>query len=69
MDKQKLIETLETEQVMLQKKGVDITDHILTIDFLVTNELPTHIMAVIEEYELLDMAVNDLETLYSDYVV
>ena len=69
MDKQKLIEALKTEQLMLQKKGIDVTDHILTINFLETDKLSTNVMEEIEKYELLDASINDLETLYSDYVL
>ena len=69
MYKQKLIEALKTEQLTLQEKGVDVTDHILTINFLETDKLSTQVMEKIEKYELLNVAINDLKTLYSDYVL
>lgn len=62
-----LILALETEMTSLKAFGSDVYDHELTIEYLKTGVLPVH-KDDIENYEILDSAVNDLEQLKKDYI-
>jgi len=64
--KLKLIAALEAEKERLDKFGTDTHDHFITIDYLKTGSYgcdPTEV----EEYPLLDAALNDYDCLLSDY--
>jgi len=63
--KQRLIEVLEAEEAQLEKQGVDTRSHFLTIDYLKTGSYgcdPTEV----EEYPLLEAAINEYEGLLSE---
>lgn len=64
--KARLIEALQKEQAMLKGKRLDTSDHVYTIMYLQTGEVFCKDSYIVE-YDLLDAAVNDLETLMSDY--
>jgi len=64
--KLKLITALEAEKELLDKLGVDTHSHFITIDYLKTGSYgcdPTEV----EDYPLLDAALNDYNCLLSDY--
>jgi len=61
--KQQLIEALKVERNNFKAKGLDTTDHDLAIDYLTTGKT----RADSDKYDLLEAAMFDLETLYSDY--
>jgi len=65
--KARLIEALEKEQVRLDKIGRCTFDHTLTIDFLKTGSYGCD-PSEVDNYPLLDSAINDYETLLSDYI-
>lgn len=65
-NKIKLITALEAEKERLDKSGVDTKDHFITIDYLKTGSYgcdPTEV----ENYPLLEAALNDYECLLYDY--
>ena len=64
--KQKLITALKSEQERLDKIGVDTDDHFITIDYLLTGSYGCD-PSEIEDYPLLDAALNDYDCLLSDY--
>jgi len=63
--KDKLIEALTTERNLFSSRGQDTTEHDVAIEYLKTGKLPTDYIEY--EFELLDAAIHDIETLYSDY--
>ena len=65
--KQQLIEALEKEQVRLNEFGRDTFDHTLAIDYLKTGSYGCDPREV-ENYPILDAAINDYDTLVNDYL-
>ena len=65
--KLKLIEELKKEAERLRKQQAVTIDHRYTIEYLETGKLP--MLINIEEYDILNAAVNDYECLLSDYGV
>jgi len=65
--KAKLIEALEKEKVRLDEFGADTFDHTLTIDYLKTGSYGCDPREV-DNYPLLDCAINDYDQLVSDYL-
>jgi hypothetical protein len=63
--KLKLIEELKKEAERLRKQHVVTIDNRYTIEYLESGKLP--ILIDIEEYDILNAAVNDYECLLSDY--
>lgn len=64
--KLKLITALEIEKERLNKFGADTYDHFITIDYLKTGN---YNLTEIEDYPLLNTALNDYKCLLSDYDV
>lgn len=64
--KEKLIAALEEERRRFDKMHQDTTDHDVAINWLKYGLLPSQ---GIDQFELLDAAVNDFDTLCSDYDV
>jgi len=62
----KLITALEAEKELLDKLGVDTHSHFITIDYLKTGSYGCD-PADVEDYPLLDAALNDYNCLLSDY--
>jgi hypothetical protein len=63
--KLKLIEELKKEAERLRKQHLVTIDHQYAIEYLETGKLP--MLINIEEYDILNAAVNDYECLLSDY--
>ena len=63
--KQKLIEALKAERERFKGRGQSTEDHDMAITYLETGSLPSHP----EDFELLEAAINDFDTLCSDYDV
>ena len=61
-----LISALEAEMGRLDKAGVDTHDHYLTIDYLKTGSYGCD-PSEVENFPILDAALNDYECLLSDY--
>lgn len=69
--KEQLIVALEKEQNSLVTKGIDVTDHIVTIAYLREAEMSVaSIQSHLEKYEngLLYAAIYDYDCLVSDYL-
>ena len=62
--KLKLIEALEKERALFDKRHQDTTEHDVEINYLKHGVLPS--MGV-DQFELLDAVVNDFDTVCSDY--
>jgi len=65
--KAKLIEALEKEKLRLDGFGRCTFDHTLTIDFLKTGSYGCDPREV-DNYPLLDSAINDYDQLVNDYL-
>jgi len=64
--KEKLIAELEKERSLFDQRHQDTTDHDVTLNYLKHGIMPS--MGV-DQYELLDAAINDYNTLCRDYSV
>ena len=63
-----LIEALETEMALFEKRKQDITDHKFAICYLKNGVSPLMPDEYIGDYPLLEAAMTDLKTLRSDYL-
>jgi len=55
------------EKERLDKKGINTDDHVVTIGYLKTGE-HAYGTSSIDEFPLLNSAINDYDTLRSDYL-
>ncbi len=62
--KQKLIEALEKERSLFDKRHQDIQDHDIAINYLKYEVLPS---MGIDQFELLDAIINDFDSICNDY--
>ena len=65
--KAKLIEALEKEKARLDERSIDTRDHELAIDYLKTGSYGCDPLEV-DEYPILDSAINDYDQLVNDYL-
>jgi hypothetical protein len=64
--KAKLIEALQAERALFDKRHQDTTDHDVAINYLKHGVLPS---MGIDQFEILDACINDFDCICSDYGV